>query len=144
MNRTPLSELVRVLLDLGSYGDRLDPATATDEQLDIVARAVDEARRLTRTAQGPASGCTRHPNGPTDPTRGGVCLFCSGRRRTPPPDGPPLEDVLRDVAELGHDEAARRHTGRLVTRALAAAGRGTHTYAYADRPRTGDQEESHA
>lgn len=89
MNRTPLPELVRVLLALGSYGQRLDPATATDEQLDIVARALDEARRLARTAQGPASGCARHPNGPTDPTRGGACLFCSGRRRPRLPDGPP-------------------------------------------------------
>lgn len=143
MNRTPLPELARVLLTLGSYGHRLNPATATDEQLATVIRAVDEARRLVHTARGPASGCTLHPAGPTDPADGGSCLLCRTRRRQAQlPDGPPLEDVLRDVAELGEEQAARRHSGRVVARALAAAGRGTHLYPPNDRPRTGDQEVS--
>lgn len=135
MNRTPLPELVRVLLALGSYGQRLDPATATAEQLEIVARAVDEARRLTQAAR--ASGCARHPDGPFDPADGGACLLCRRFRfNAQRPDRPPVEDVLRDVAELGEEEAARRHTGRVVALALAAGGRGSHAYPPNSRPRS--------
>ncbi|WP_406501541.1 hypothetical protein OHA04_27380 [Streptomyces sp. NBC_01590] len=132
MNRTPLPALVTTLRTLGSYGERLTPADATPEQLLIVARAVDEARRLLAAANGPASttGCSEHPNGPADPTAGGACLLCGNRRR--PATGPaatvPVEDVVQVLAHLGEQEAVRRFGARAVARATAAAGRGTHKH----------------
>lgn len=147
MNRHPLPELSRVLLALGRYGAHLDPATATPEHLAIVSRAVDEARRLVAAAQGPAAatGCPEHPTGPVDPTDG-MCLLCRPRRHrhTDPVGDVPVEDVVQAVTQLGEQEAVRRYGGRAVTRATAAAGRGTHLYPPNSRPRTGDQEESTA
>lgn len=153
MNRTPLPALATTLRTLGSYGDRLVPADATPEQLRIVARALDEARRLLATASGAtATGCDVHPAGPVDPTDG-KCLLCRSRRHRPStnpaaaaeaPAGVSAADVVRTIAQLGEQEAVRRYGGRAVTRATASAGRGTHRYPLYERPARRDQEESNA
>ncbi|MFC9341420.1 hypothetical protein ACFT0G_25325 [Streptomyces sp. NPDC057020] len=126
MNRTPLPELVRTLHALGDFGNRLDPATATDEQLAIVARAIEEARRLITSAQGPGNRCPRHPGAPGDPAEGGRCLFCARRPGAATRTDTPTADVLADLTAHGDEEAARRHGARAVTLALALAGRGSH------------------
>lgn len=138
MNRTPLPELTRVLMTLGSYGHRLNPAEATYAQLDDVARALDEARRLLTAAR--SAGCARHPGAPTDPTDGDRCLFCPTRRSATVTDTPTAV-VLADLTEHGEEETARRHGARAVTLALASAGRGTHRYPPNQRPNGRDQKE---
>ncbi|MEW2068450.1 hypothetical protein [Streptomyces sp. NPDC007346] len=145
MNRTPLSELVRVLHTLGDYGNRLDPAAATPEQLLIVTRAIDEARRLLAAAQGPANQCPRHPGAPTDPTDGDRCIFCRTRRYgAATVTDATTTDVLATVADHGEEAAARRYGPRALTLALAAAGRGTHHYPPNQRPNGRTSEESNA
>ncbi|MFE3378799.1 hypothetical protein [Streptomyces anulatus] len=145
MNRTPLPELVRVLHTLGDYGNRLDPAAATPEQLLIVTRAIEEARRLVTSAQGPANQCPQHPGAPVDPTDGGRCLFCRTRRHgAATVTDAPAADVLATVTDHGEEEAARRYGPRALALALAAAGRGTHRYPPNERPTGRDQEESNA
>ncbi|MFB8406391.1 hypothetical protein [Streptomyces sp. NPDC055912] len=126
MNRNPLPELVRTLHALGDFGNRLDPATATDEQLAIVARAIEEARRLITSAQGPGNRCPRHPGAPGDPAEGGRCLFCARRPGAATRTDTPTADVLADLTAHGDEEAVRRHGARAVTLALALAGRGSH------------------
>ncbi|MFG2404202.1 hypothetical protein ACGFR8_07660 [Streptomyces brevispora] len=151
MNRTSLPELACVLRTLGTYGHRLDPATATPEQLAIITRAVNEARHLVAAAQGPAplTGCGEHPAGPVDPTDG-RCLLCRPRRHrsqaaaAAPTTDVQVEDIVQAVAELGEQEAVRRYGGRAVTRATAAAGRGTHRYPPNERPTRRNHEESTA
>lgn len=138
MNRTPLPELTRVLMTLGSYGHRLNPAEATYAQLDDVARALDEARRLLTAAR--SAGCARHPGAPTDPTDGDRCLFCPTRRSATVTDTPTAV-VLTDLAEYGEEETARRHGARAVALALATAGRSTHRYPINSRPRRTDDED---
>ncbi|MFF5655263.1 hypothetical protein [[Kitasatospora] papulosa] len=136
MNRTPLPSLVRALNTLGEYGGRLDPATATDEQLRIVSEAVEQARTFVAAARGPAAGmhCAEHPGAPADPTHGNACLFCTTRaRRRTAAERAPLDDVVRDVAELGQNEATRRHGGPAVARAVAVLGRSSRQHQEADR-----------
>ncbi|WP_327415462.1 hypothetical protein [Streptomyces sp. NBC_01233] len=136
MNRNHLPELVRTLHALGTFGDRLDPATATDEQLAIVARAIEEARRLVAAAKGPANRCPRHPGAPGDPTEGGRCLFCARRPNAATRTDTPTADVLAAIQAHGEEEAARRHGARAVTLALAVAGRGSHLNPTTIRRRT--------
>ncbi|MFC8723683.1 hypothetical protein [Streptomyces bacillaris] len=144
MNRQPLPDLANVLRTLGTYGDRLVPAHATDEQLLVVARALEEARRLVTAARSPR--CPQHPGAPTDPTDNGRCLFCRTTRRHGAATATEAStaDVLTTITDHGEQEAARRYGPRALTLALAAAGRGTHLYPPTQRPAGRDQETSSA
>lgn len=127
MNPDYLPALVQSLRTLGDFAARHD---VTDATLAEIAAELDGARSLVASARGSQqeNRCVRHPGGPFDPAADHGCLLC-GRRQPqaqPPGDEAPVEDVARDVAELGEEEATRRHGPRAVAKALAAAGRGSH------------------
>lgn len=128
MNLTMLQDLRAALAELHGYEARLNARDATPQLL----RELDQSLTLTRrlvAAVGklPVTNCREHPDGPVDGEAGG-CLLCNSRHRAAsaaPAADVPLEDVLGAIEEHGHDEAVRRYGPRPVTRALAAAGRGT-------------------
>lgn len=96
----------------------------TDQTLADVAAELDRARALVASARGAlrANSCSRHPDGPVDPTASNGCLLCGdGDRRpaAPIPDGVNLATVLAYAQDHGHQAAADRYGARALARALA-------------------------
>ncbi|MCF3960325.1 hypothetical protein [Streptomyces fuscigenes] len=133
MNLTLLRDLRAALADLREYEARLTARETTPELLRELDQSVLLVRRLVAAVgRVPVTGCRIHPDGPVD-VAGGGCLLCNSRRHRAAPARPgpagdaPVELVLAAIEEHGQDTAARRYGPRSVTRALAAAGRGTTT-----------------
>ncbi|MET9819619.1 hypothetical protein [Streptomyces sp. NPDC006355] len=128
MNAALLRDLRETLAQLHGYEARLTPADATPALLRELDQGLSLARRLVAAAGNlPVTGCREHPDGPVDHEAGG-CLLCNTRRRaatTAPAAEVPVETVIAAIEEHGQEAAVRRYGPRPVTRALAAAGRGT-------------------
>ncbi|NGO67850.1 hypothetical protein [Streptomyces boncukensis] len=133
MNPDFLPEIGRVLRDIAAYTARNE---ITDQTLADLADELERAVHLVRSAQGktpPANRCSRHPGGPVDPTADNGCLLCGAAQRRPAspiPEGVELGEVLRAVADDGHDAAAARYGAQAVARALAIGTR------HSSKPRT--------
>ena len=112
--------------DIAAYAHR---GEVTDQTLAELAVELERAVHLVRSAQDkatPANRCSRHPGGPIDPTADNGCLLCGTANRrpaSPMPEGVELGEVLRAVADDGHDAAAARYGAQAVARALAIGTR---------------------
>ncbi|MBA0053484.1 hypothetical protein E0L36_22170 [Streptomyces sp. AJS327] len=126
MNPDFLPEIGRAVRDIAAYAHR---GEVTDQTLAELAEELERAVHLVRSAQGkttPANRCSRHPGGPIDPTADNGCLLCGTANRRPArtlPEGVELGEVLRAVADDGHEAAAARYGAQAVARALAIGTR---------------------
>ncbi|MFF4388529.1 hypothetical protein ACFY0G_17380 [Streptomyces sp. NPDC001552] len=125
MNPDFLPPLGACLRKLGDFAARHD---VNDGTLAEIARELDTGRGLVAAARGSvrANRCVKHPGGPVDPTAANGCLLCGNDQRRPArpaPDDFVPGDVLRFLAEHGHDAATQRYGPLAVTKALALGDR---------------------
>ncbi|MGA5496680.1 hypothetical protein ACPCSP_20195 [Streptomyces cinereoruber] len=125
MNPDFLPPLAASLRALGAFAARHE---VNDGTLAEIADELDTARSLVASARGVARAnrCARHPGAPVDPDVPNGCFFC-GKSQARPSRGLPDDfvpgEVLRFIAEHGHDAATERYGARAVTHAVAIGNR---------------------